>query len=162
MFTLSARTKLSSALAVLALAAAGNVAAADKTISGVVESVDYETNSVTVVEKGTGEVFTYAFTDTPKVRVNGVRGSDMGKVLPGQHVALKLNRIEKEQEKEFNLVKGEILEINREQNLALIRPADGGAPRVIELPETLAVSGLGNSVSDLQEGHFVTLKYTAR
>ncbi|MCP8898032.1 hypothetical protein [Gilvimarinus xylanilyticus] len=165
MFTLSSRTKLSSALAVLALAAAGTASAADRTVKATIDSVDYENNRVTVIEKDSGDMFTYAFEAQPKVRVNGVRSGDLSKVVPGQDVTLKLNRIEQPQEvtaSQVSTVKGEILEINREQNLALVRPADGGAPRVIELPENVAVSGLGNDVSDLQEGHFVTLKYTAR
>ncbi|MDO3384045.1 hypothetical protein [Gilvimarinus algae] len=161
MFTLSSRSKLATVIAGLTLVAAGHVGAADKKIEGIVESVDYETNSVTVIDNA-GEAFTYAFTGTPKVDVNGRKLRDMTAVEPGQHVTLKVKTIKKE--KPVNLVKGEILEINREQNLALIRPVDGGAPRVIELPETVAVSGLhsGASVEDLQEGHFVTLKYTAR
>lgn len=161
MFTFS-NSKLATLITGLALVVAGNVAAANTKIEGVVKSVDYTTNSITVTTDKTGEILTYSFTGTPKVDVNGRKFRDMSIVEPGQSVILKISI--NNQEKLSGLTKGEILEINREQNIALIRPANGSAPRVIELPENVSVSGLhtGASVEDLQKGHMVTLKYTAR
>lgn len=164
MFTLTKRATLSTLLASAALAASVTASAADRTIDGKVQSVDYETNSITVIEDKTGKLYTYAFTGTPKVDINGSKKRDMSMIEVGQDVALKLNKIEPVEPKaDYKLVKGEILEINRAQGLALIRPANGGSPRVIELPDTVAISGLhsGAGVEDLKEGHFVTLKYTS-
>src|SRR5690606_4638484 len=90
MFTFS-RTKLATVFAGLALVAAGNVAAADMKIDGVVEFVDYQTNSITVTADKTGEVFTYRFTGRPKIDVNGRKLYDMSIVEVGQNVTLKLS-----------------------------------------------------------------------
>ncbi|WP_339897655.1 hypothetical protein [uncultured Gilvimarinus sp.] len=156
----TARTTVSSLIAGLALTASSVALAADVTLKGVVQSVDYETNSLTVLTDKTGELVTYGFTGTPKIDLDGRKSTDMASVEVGQNVKLKLNKITKPQ----TVVKAEILEVNLEQNIALIRPADGGAPRVIDLPEAVAISGLhdGAETSDLKEGQFVTLKYSAK
>lgn len=161
MFTFS-RSKIATLLAGLTLVAAGNVAAADKSIAGVVNSVDYDTKTITLTSDKTGKVGLYGFTGTPKIDVNGSKLRDMSAVKPGQHVTLKLTPTEKQ--KNTTLIKGEILEVEYDRNIALIRPANGGAPRTIELPEDVSIAGLkpNASLKDLQKGQLVTLKYTAR
>ena len=160
MFTFPRRTRFAPVIAALTLLTASSAFAAERKVEGTVESVDYTHNSITIIDNQTGEQLTRTFRAEPKVRINGRARQDMALVQPGQQVLLKLKTIEPPQ----TLVKGEILEINREQNIALVRPADGGAPRVIELPAGVVVSGLhtGADVADLQEGYKITLKYTAR
>ncbi|MDO3386550.1 hypothetical protein QWI17_11955 [Gilvimarinus sp. SDUM040013] len=164
MFTISKQSKIATLIAGAALAASVSASAADRYIDGKVQSVDYATKSITVIEDGTGKLYTYAFTGKPQIDINGNKKRDMSLIEAGQDVALRLKKVEPVEAKtDFRLVKGEILEINRTQGLALIRPADGSSPRVIELPESVSISGLhsGAGVDDLKEGHFVTLKYTA-
>ncbi|WP_041522906.1 hypothetical protein [Gilvimarinus agarilyticus] len=159
----TARTTVSSLIAGLALTASSVALAADITLKGVVQSVDYDTNSLTVLTDKTGELVTYGFTGTPKIDLDGYKSTDMASVEVGQNVKLKINKVVAPQPAQ-KVVKAEILEVNLEQNIALIRPADGGAPRVIDLPEAVAISGLhdGAETSDLKEGQFVTLKYSAK
>ena len=160
MSIVTARTTVTSLIAGFALTACGFALAAGITIEGVVQSVDYNTNSLTVLADDTGKLVTYGFTGTPKIDLDGYKSTDMASVEVGQNVKLKINRIPKPE----TLVKAEILEVNLEQNIALIRPADGSAPRVIDIPELVAISGLhpGAEISDLKEGQLVTLKYSVR
>lgn len=161
MFTFS-RSKLTTLMAGLTLVAAGNMASAGEKIEGVVENVNLETNSITVTNEKTGEMKTYVFPGTPKINMNGRKLSEMSALEPGQEVTLKLAEIE-EQQPEIP-VQAVILRIDHEQRTALIRPTNGGARRVIELPENVSVAGLtpGATLRDLQKDQVVTLKYSAR
>ncbi|MBU2884976.1 hypothetical protein KO507_04250 [Gilvimarinus agarilyticus] len=164
MFTFSKRNTLTTLIAGISLAASVSASAAVRYVDGTVESVDYETKSFTIIEAQTGEINTYNFPGRPKIDIDGRKQRSMSALEAGQNVVLRLRTEEKAEEKSaHHLVKGEILEINRSQGLALIRPLNGTAPRVVELPSDVAISGLhsGAGVEDLKEGHLVTLKYTS-
>lgn len=161
MFTFS-RSKLTTLMAGLTLVAAGNMASAGDKINGVVENVNPETNSITVTTEKTGEVKTYAFPGIPRIDMDGRKLSEMSALEPGQEVTLKFADIE--EPKPESPVQAVILRIDHEQRTALIRPTNGGARRVIELPENVSVAGLypGATLKDLQRDQVITLKYSAR
>ncbi|BFM20231.1 hypothetical protein [Gilvimarinus japonicus] len=160
MFNFTNRSSLQMLIAGFSLALAAGASATERKVPGVVESVDLETKSVSIIADKTGEKLTYRFSGEPKVRVGGRALRDMANVQPGQQVTLKLSSIEPEQP-QSRIIEGEILELNLQQNVALIRPADGSAPRTIALPDAIRVSGLhkGAGIEDLQEGQQVTFKY---
>ncbi|WP_041522907.1 hypothetical protein [Gilvimarinus agarilyticus] len=160
MFNFTSRSSLQTIIAGFALTIAAGASAADRKVPGVVESVDLENKSVSIIADETGEKLTYSFPDTPKVRVGGRPVRDMSNLQPGQNVTLKLSSIEPEKPKS-RVIQGEILEVNLQQNIALIRPADGSAPRTIALPDAIRVSGLhkGAGIEDLEAGQQVTFKY---
>lgn len=166
MFTLSKHTVIAALIAGSALASSIPASAAERyiNIDGTIQAVDYEAKSLTVMEEASGKIHTYAFPGRPKIDINGHKARDMSVLAPGQSVMLRLKTQHKEEPARQKVVKGEILEINHTQGLALIRPQDGGSPRVVELPKDVAISGLkksGASLEDLKEGHLVTLKYTS-
>lgn len=160
MFNFTNRSTLQAIIAGLTLTIAAGASAANKKVPGVIESVDLANKSVSIIADETGEKLTYRFPDAPKVRLGGRAVRDMSSLQPGQNVTLKLSRIEPEQAKS-RIIEGEILEVNLQQNIALIRPAGGGAPRTIALPDAIRVSGLhkGAGIEDLEAGQQVTFKY---
>lgn len=164
MFTLSKRTVIAALIAGTTLATLISAGAAGRSIDGTIQAVNYEAKSLTVKEEASGKLYTYAFPGQPKIEINGQKKRDMSVLVPGQEVVLRLKTKPQEEPSGSKVVKGEILEINHTQGLALIRPQGGGSPRVVELPKNVAISGLNKSdasLADLKEGHLVTLKYTS-
>ncbi|WP_049721496.1 hypothetical protein [Gilvimarinus polysaccharolyticus] len=160
MFNFTNRSSLQTFIAGLTIVFAAGAHAADRKVPGVVESVDLATKSVSIIADKTGEKLTYRFNGTPKVRIGGYTSHDVANLQTGQHVTLKLSSIAPKKAKS-RVIAGEILELDLQQNVALIRPADGSAPRTIALPDAIRVSGLhkGAGIEDLQEGQQVTFKY---
>lgn len=144
-------------IAIAALLAAFTATSASATTykSGVIKSVDLESNTI-VVTLNNGRDREYYLTPNARVVIED-QEETIQSLAPRQEVTIAVSK--REQAPEY--IQAEILDVNHATGVALVKPKGTKETVAIQVSETTKIGGKISTKEQLSEGQTIKIRYTA-